>query len=124
MVASVSKTPFTSFFPISFSAAIFSISCDFVIWAAILCPSRRFGATDNNIWKNLRNLHQRGSAQLLFSHGPAPTSALCPLCPQHQTFAVDFGRSVSCQERPASPRPRLATSSRSVHLLADRKSVV
>ena len=35
MVASVSKTPFTSFFPISFSAAIFSISCAFVIWAAI-----------------------------------------------------------------------------------------
>src|ERR1700737_1353012 len=35
MVASVSKTPFTSFFATSFSAAIFSISCDFVIWAAI-----------------------------------------------------------------------------------------
>jgi hypothetical protein len=35
MVANVSKTPFTSFFPISFSAAIFSISCAFVIWAAI-----------------------------------------------------------------------------------------
>src|SRR4030088_3822662 len=35
MGASVSKAPLTSFFPISFSAAIFSISCDFVIWAAI-----------------------------------------------------------------------------------------
>src|ERR1700738_3867785 len=34
-VASVSKTPFTSFFATSFSAAIFSISCDLVIWAAI-----------------------------------------------------------------------------------------
>src|ERR1700730_5606214 len=34
-VASVSKTPFTSFFATSFSAAIFSISCDLVILAAI-----------------------------------------------------------------------------------------
>src|SRR5260370_30667919 len=39
MVASVSKTPFTSFFAISFSAAIFSISCDFVIWAAMFRSS-------------------------------------------------------------------------------------
>src|ERR1700731_4668238 len=38
MVASVSSTPFTSFFAISFSTAIFSISCDFVICTAILRP--------------------------------------------------------------------------------------
>src|SRR5687767_13454868 len=38
-LASASITPLTSFFASSFSVAIFSISCDLVIWVAILASS-------------------------------------------------------------------------------------
>src|SRR6266702_4341884 len=47
MVASVSSTPFTSFFASSFAAAIFSISCDFVICTAIFVSYVLIHATDS-----------------------------------------------------------------------------
>src|SRR5439155_3445488 len=64
MVASVSSTPFTSFFASSFAAAIFSISCDFVICTAIFVSHGLIRNTDS-IWDSSAETGQMlRSAQL------------------------------------------------------------
>src|SRR6266516_6428550 len=65
MVASVSSTPFTSFFASSVPAAIFSISCDFVICTAIFVSHGLIRDTDS-IWESSAETGQMlRSAQLV-----------------------------------------------------------
>src|SRR5208283_410191 len=72
MVASVSKTPFTSFFATSFSAAIFSISCDFVIWAAIYRSSSLIRCDAQYLGNEAENCQNLTNCTALLVINPSP----------------------------------------------------
>src|SRR5213080_4513072 len=89
MVASVSSTPFTSFFASSVAAAIFSISCDFVICTAIFVSHGLIRDTDS-IWESSAETGQMlRSAQLVGVLGH-------PHRAQSQAASFDYGLCSDC----------------------------